>query len=56
MIVLGPVKKLQPNRMSHRAGSRNLDLDLGADFKAHRTPGEEHNGFPDDSAYRPAKG
>ena len=34
--------------------SSDLDLDFGADLKAHRTPGEEHNGFPDDSAYRPA--
>ena len=29
---------------------------LGADLKAHRTPGEEHDGVPDDSAYRPARG
>ena len=34
----------------------DLDLDLGADPKACRTPGEEHDGFPDDSAYRPAFG
>ena len=31
-----------------------LDLDLGANRKAPRTPGEEHDGFPDDSAYWPA--
>ena len=29
-------------------------LDLGADLKAHRTPREEHDGFCNDSAYRPA--
>ena len=29
-------------------------LDLRADLKAHRTPGVEHDGVPDDSAYRPA--
>ena len=37
-------------------GERDLDLDLGADLKAHRPPGEEHDGVPDDSAYRPAMG
>ena len=29
-----------------------MDLDL--DLRAHRTPGVEHDGVPDDSAYRPA--
>ena len=38
------------------AGAGYLDLDLGADLKAHRTPGEGHHGFPDDSAYWPAAG
>ena len=37
-------------------GVRDLDLDLGADLKAHRPPGEEHNGVPDDPAYQPAEG
>ena len=32
----------------------DLDLDLGADLEAHRTPGVEHNGVPDDSADEPA--
>ena len=32
----------------------DLDLDLGADLKAHRTLGVEHDGVPDDSADRPA--
>ena len=31
-----------------------LDLDLVADLKAHKMPGEEHDGIPNDSAYRPA--
>ena len=31
-----------------------LDLDLGADLKAHRRPGVMHDGAPEDSAYRPA--
>ena len=38
------------------AGDSDLDLDLEADLKAHRTSGVEHNGVPDDSAYRPATG
>ena len=33
---------------------QDLDLDLGADLKAHRTPGVEHNGVPNNSAYQPA--
>ena len=32
-----------------------LDLDLGADLKAHRTPGGEHDGVPDESADRRAR-
>ena len=32
----------------------DLDLDLGAGLKAHRTPGQGLDGFPEDSAYRPA--
>ena len=35
-----------------RAGG--LDLDLGADLKAHRTPGVTHDRAPDDTAHRPA--
>ena len=31
-----------------------LDLDLGANLKAHRTPGEGLDGFPNGSAYWPA--
>ena len=37
-------------------GPGDLDLDLGADLKAHRTPGEGHDGVPNDSADRPARG
>ena len=33
----------------------DLDSKLGADLKAHRTPGMEHHGIPDNSAYRPAR-
>ena len=37
-----------------REGGRDLDLDLyldlGAYLRAHRTPGVEHGGVPDDSA------
>ena len=33
-----------------------VDLDLGANLKAHKPPGKEHIGVPDDSAYRPARG
>ena len=32
----------------------DLDLDLGTDLMAHRTPREEHNGVPDGSTYWPA--
>ena len=35
------------------AAWHHLGADLGADLKAHRTPGVEHDGVPD-SAYRPA--
>ena len=34
----------------------DLDLDSGADRKAHRPPEEGHAGVPDDSAHRPAGG
>ena len=37
-------------------GGADLDLDLEADLKAHRTPGVEHDGVPDDSAHWPAGG
>ena len=33
----------------------DLYLDLGANLKAHRMLGEGLDGFPDDSAYRPAR-
>ena len=33
-----------------------MDLDLGADLKAHRTPGVEHDDVPDDSVDGPARG
>ena len=32
-------------------GEQDLDLDLGADLKAHRTPWEGLDGFPNDSVY-----
>ena len=32
----------------------DLDLDLGANLSAHRTPRVERDGVPDNSAYRPA--
>ena len=32
---------------------RDLDLDSGADLKAHRPPEVEHDGVLDDSEYRP---
>ena len=35
-------------------GDLDLDADLGANLKAHRTLGGEHDGVPDDSADRPA--
>ena len=39
----------------HGIGLRgDLDLALGADLKAHRPPGVEHDGAPDDTASRPA--
>ena len=42
------------SKVSGGGGGRDLDLDLGADLKAHRPPGEEHDGVPDDSTYGPA--
>ena len=35
-------------------GDGYLDLDLGANCRAHRPPGVERDGVPDDSTYRPA--
>ena len=35
---------------------RGADLYLVADPKAHKRPGVEHDGCPDDSAYRSARG
>ena len=33
---------------------RDLDLHLGADLKAHKTPGVTHDGAPNNTTYRPA--
>ena len=46
--------------MGGREGGREggeggfLELDLEANLKAHRPPGVEHDGVPDDYAYWPA--
>ena len=37
-----------------REGVGERGSDLGADLKAHRTPGVEHDGVPNNSADRPA--
>ena len=41
----------RPSGMEGGAGVRDLDLDFRADLKAHRPPGVEHDGVPDDSAH-----